>query len=365
MKIVQLVPELNQGGVERGTVELSRELVRRGHESTVISAGGHLAKQIDSDGGRHITLDVCSKNPLTAPWRVHLLRSLIQSLKPDIVHARSRVPAWLCVFALRGTDAALVTTVHGFNSVNAYSRVMTRGDRVIYGSSAIRDYIVKNYKIDNSRLRYVPRGVDTAYFDPEKIDKAFIQNFIAEHKIQDRYVISIIGRITKLKGHAEFIKAVANLYRKNPTIVGLIVGRIADDKDNYYKSLLELIQSLGCPEAFRFAGSQPNVREIYAVSRLVVSATSTKPETFGRIAAEALAMNTPVVASAHGGTLDIITDEKIGLLFAPGSDAELTEKIEKAMTFAFGDMRGHILKNFSLDRMVEKELDVYQELLPA
>ncbi|MHC4552008.1 MAG: glycosyltransferase, partial [Planctomycetota bacterium] len=141
MKVMQLVPELNQGGVERGVVELSRELVRRGHESVVVSAGGKLVEQIERDGGEHITLDVCSKNPLTAFGRTRRLKRIICDVQPDIVHPRSRVPAWLCVFALKGLNVPLVTTVHGFNSVSAYSKVMTAGARVICVSTSIKEYI--------------------------------------------------------------------------------------------------------------------------------------------------------------------------------------------------------------------------------
>ena len=144
MKIVQLLPELNEGGVERGTVDLNREMVKRGLSSIVISAGGKLAVQIENDGGHHISLDICSKNPLTVHWRIVRLRKLLRELKPDVIHARSRVPAWLSYLANRPLKIPFVTTVHGFNSVNAYSRIMTYGDRVICVSGRIKSYIQKN-----------------------------------------------------------------------------------------------------------------------------------------------------------------------------------------------------------------------------
>ena len=142
MRIVQLLPELNEGGVERGTMELSRELVKLGHESIVISAGGKLREQIEKDGGRHITFDICSKNPFTAPFRMIKLRKLLKELKPDILHARSRVPAWLTYLANKKLYFPFVTTVHGLNSINKYSEVMTKGDRVIAVSEVVRDYII-------------------------------------------------------------------------------------------------------------------------------------------------------------------------------------------------------------------------------
>ena len=141
MIIVQLLPELNEGGVERGTVELSRELIKRGHESIVISAGGKLQEQIDKEGGRHIALDICSKNPLSMFWRMIKLRKLLRTLNPDILHARSRVPAWLTYLANKRLHIPFVTTVHGFNSVSAYSAIMTKGDSVICVSRAMKSYI--------------------------------------------------------------------------------------------------------------------------------------------------------------------------------------------------------------------------------
>jgi glycosyltransferase involved in cell wall biosynthesis len=200
MRIVQLIPELNQGGVERGVIELNRELVKRGHQSIVISAGGKLAPQIDIDGGQHIQLDVCSKNPLTFFTRVLKLKTILLKLQPDILHARSRVPAWLCRFANKTLKIPFVTTVHGFNSVSKYSEIMLKGQRVIYGSSAIKNYVLENYTIDESTMRYVPRGIDMDYFDPAKADQSFIHAFLKEHQLENGLLFTMVGRITEWKG---------------------------------------------------------------------------------------------------------------------------------------------------------------------
>ncbi len=360
MHIVQLLPELNQGGVERGTVELSRELVRRGHRSTVISAGGELAGQVEADGGRHVALDICSKNPLTAPFRVRQLQAAIRRLQPDLLHARSRVPAWLCRFANQSTAIPFVTTVHGFNSVSRYSAVMVSGDRVIYGSTAIRDYILAHYAVDASKLRYVPRGIDTHHFDPAGVDGAFIESFRREHRLEGRYVATIVGRITGWKGHDDFIRALARVQKEHPEVVGVVAGGVWHDKQGYLDALVQLARETGAE--IRFTGSQTQVREIYALSDLVVSAASSKPETFGRTAAEALAMDRPVVASAHGGSLDILLDGVNGLLYPPGDISGLAGCIARALAFDFRDMRRHIVDHFSLERMTETELAVYDEL---
>ena len=254
MHIIQILPELNQGGVERGTVELSHELVKRGHQSTVITAGGTQAAQIEKGDGRHITLDVCSKNPLTFPFRVFVLRKTLQNLmrKKDakgqkskirgqkstpstqqpatsnhapnrmVLHARSRVPAWLCYFANRKLNIPFVTTVHGFNSVNKYSEVMTSGDRVIYGSAAIKDYVLENYSVDESKLRYVPRGIDTAHFDPDNVDASFVHDFKQQYGLDGKTVITIVGRITEWKGHDTFIRALSEVQKTHPNVVGVV-----------------------------------------------------------------------------------------------------------------------------------------------
>jgi glycosyltransferase involved in cell wall biosynthesis len=399
MHIVQILPELNQGGVERGTAELSRELVKRGHRSTVISAGGTLVEQIEKDGGRHITLDVCSKNPLTVPLRVFQFRKTLRGLSQRteiggqrtedrdrrseveghppttsnqqpatwnqphsgmVLHARSRVPAWLCYFANKKMKLPFITTVHGFNSVNRYSKIMTQGDLVLYGSTAIRDYILKNYHVDASKLRYVPRGIDTDYFDPDKTDSRFVSEFKKKYGLENRFVISMVGRITEWKGHDTFIRALAEVQKYQPDVVGVAAGGIRHGKKDYFQELEKLAKDLGAPICF--AGSQTQVRDIYALSHLVVSAASSKTETFGRAAAEALAMNTPVVASAHGGSLDILLDGENGLLFEPGNARDLAEKIRTARSHRFQNMREHIQKNFSLNHMTETELDAYHEL---
>ena len=360
VKIVQIVPELNQGGVERGVVEISREFVRRGHCSIVISAGGVQADQIKKDGGEHIELDVCSKNPLTFFVRVSRLRKVLQQLEPDILHVRSRVPAWLAWFANKKLKIPFVTTVHGFNSVSKYSEIMTKGDRVIYGSSSIKEYILKNYHVEDSKLRYVPRGIDTAYFDPKKVDLDFTSTFKNKYDLEGRYIITIVGRITEWKGHDCFIRALAEVQKKDPNVIGLIAGGVWHEKEEYLEELKQLAANLEAN--IKFVGSQSQVREIYALSNLVISAASTKPETFGRTAAEALAMNIPVIASAHGGSLDILLNGVNGFFFPPKNHAELTQKIYKSLDFEFSNMREHIDENFSLHNMTEAELIIYREL---
>ncbi|MCF6206620.1 MAG: glycosyltransferase family 4 protein [Sulfurovum sp.] len=360
MRVVQLLPELNEGGVERGTVELSRELVKRGHESIVISAGGRLVLQIEQDGGKHITLDVCSKNPLTALWRVWKLRKVLKRYAPEILHARSRVPAWLTYLANRTLKIPFVTTVHGFNSVSPYSAVMTKADRVICVSGAIRQYIQAHYGVSREKSVVIPRGIDLEKFSSKNVDEAFIQHFRQAHALEGKFVVSTIGRITQLKDHQTFIRAIALIKQQNPNVVGLIVGGVRSDKSHYLQELKQLVETLELSEQIRFTGSQQQVAEIYALSDVVVS-SSKKPESFGRSVAEAIAMNTPVVATAHGGVLDIIKEGENGYFYPVGDANALAESIVKANMLTF-DGFDYIKTHFSLEQMVDKTVNLYKEL---
>jgi len=361
MHIVQVLPELQEGGVERGVVELNRELVRLGHQSTVVSCGGRLVKTVERDGGRHCQLDVCSKNPLTGPLRIGRLRHLLQELQPDILHARSRVPAWLCHFANRPLHLPFVTTVHGFNSVNAYSRVMTRGDRVICVSRAIRDYVQTHYAVPDEKLVVIPRGVDLEAFDPQNLDRTFMERFADEHGFAGKQVITSVGRITQLKDYETFIRAIAILAGQGADVVGLIVGGVRDDKQDYFNSLQGLVSDLGVEERIVFAGNQQKIAEIYALSDVVVS-SSKKPESFGRAAAEALAMGVPVVATGHGGVLDIVQPAETGFLFTPGDNGQLAACLSRAVDHPWEGLRDFVNFRFTLAKMVEGTLEVYRAL---
>ena len=362
MRVVQLLPELNEGGVERGVVELNRELVKRGIESIVISAGGGQARQIAIDGGKHFNFDLCSKNVLTSPVRIMRLRNLFRELQPDILHARSRVPAWLAWLANKPLQIPFVTTVHGFNSVNVYSRVMTYGDRVICVSQAIKDYIQDHYGVADELIQVVPRGVDLEEFDPEIIDEQFVSNFSRRYGLEGQFVVSAVGRVTQLKDLATFIKALAIAKKAFPELSGLIVGSVREDKQDYYQSLKNLCEQLQATDYIHFVPGLRQVAEIYSLSSLLVSC-SKKPESFGRSAAEAIAMQIPVIATAHGGILDIVHEGETGFLFEVGDSVQLADKIILAKNHTLTGLREFILSHFGLETMVDKTVAIYAELL--
>ena len=254
MRILQLLPELNEGGVERGVVELNREFVKKEIESFVISKGGKLENQINLDGGTFIKFDVCSKNIFTAFRRVNALKKILKEIKPDIIHVRSRVPAWLVYFANKSLKIKVVSTVHGFNSVGFYSSIMQKADAVICVSNSIKEYIQKHYQTNESKITVIPRGIDLELFNPKNIDETFIENFKKEFNLNDKFIVSSVGRVTQLKDYETFIKAIMLVKKEIPNIVGLIVGGVRSDKEDYLNSLKSLIKELNLEENIIFTG---------------------------------------------------------------------------------------------------------------
>ncbi len=361
MKIVQVIPELNEGGVERGVVELNREYVKLGIESYIISNGGKLVNQIVQDGGNHIIFDVCSKNIFTAFSRIRGLKKILKDLKPDIIHVRSRVPAWLVFFANKSLNIKVVSTVHGFNSVGFYSSIMQKADAVICVSNSIKEYIQKHYNTPENKITVIPRGIDLELFNPKNIDNDFIENFKKEFDLKNKFIISSVGRVTQLKDYETFIKAILIVKKEIPNVKALIVGGVRSDKEDYLNSLKNLIKELNLEDNIIFTGSQSKIEQIYALSDVVIS-SSKKPESFGRAVAEAICMNKPVIATNHGGVKDIIIENENGFFFEVGDDKELAMNILKSRTLVF-DGYGYISNTFFLENMVNETIKVYKRLV--
>jgi len=361
--IVQILPALNEGGVERGTVEISRELVKRGYRSTVISSGGKLVDTLIRDGAAHIQLDVKSKNLLTVPVRVSRLADILHTIKPDLVHYRSRVPGWLFMFANRRLQIPFVSTVHGLNSVSRYSRIMTDGMRVICPSNAVVEYIRKHYNTPEEKIRLIHRGIDPEQFDPAKLDRAFVSDFRQRYAPDTHFVVLGVGRITPVKGYDTLIRATALLRYNIPNIRTLIVGSAEASRAAHLEALKQTVAQLGLQDTVLFTGGQRNMAEIYSCGNVLVSSNTAKPEAFGRSMAEALAMNCPVIATASGGALDIVRDGTDGWLIPPNDAEALAHRLVEASRITFRNLREDALARFSLQQMVDKTEVVYREVL--
>lgn len=365
MKIVQLVPAMDQGGVERGVVEMNRVLVKEGHDNLVISVGGRLDQQIVADGGRVRNLDVKGKNPFTAWSRALKLRKLLKDEKPDVVVAHSRVPAWLFVIANRSLGLKWITFAHGANSVSAYSKVMTFGDVTVTPSQYIADYLKKHYGIADEKLRVIPRAIEREKFDVERLDRSFVEAKREAWKTNGFKIVMGVGRITQLKGYDVLIRAMTDLPSDCKLV---IVGEAEKLRKEYEEELHQLVAELKLEDRVVFAGAQSKIAECLSIADVVVSANWKKPEAFGRSMAEALACGKPVVATAFGGALDIVEDGKNGALVMPDPEADnetrakaFADAIRRVLATSFGDLRTPALEKFSFERLVASSLAVYNE----
>ena len=322
MKVIHLLPALEQGGVETVVCDLVRALTDC--ESVVVSRGGRLVEKIEAAGGRHIALDLKSKNPLTYFTRAWKLRRILRAEQPNLVCVHSRVPAWLFVWANRGLGLKWISYAHGANSVSRYSEVMTRGDLVVVPSKFLADYLKANYGISEGKIRVIPNAVDAKRFDPENLDQAFIGEKRREWGIREGdHVLMAIGRITPVKG-------LDSLIRTTPSDVKLV---IVGGADKHHLKYLDSLKTLAGSNVI-FAGPQEKIPECISIADEIVSANTTKPETFGLSVIEAYAMNKPVRAKRFGGVAEVMEAvEKAGKptlreaaisLYAPCLQAERT-----------------------------------------
>ena len=367
---------MEQGGVERGVVEVNRALVAAGWENVVVSAGGRLAEQIVADGGRHVEMDVKSKNPLTYFLRAAKLRRLLERERPDVVCAHSRVPAWLFVWANRHLGVKWISFAHGANSVSPYSAVMTRGDLTVVPSNFLADYLKRNYGLSPEKICVIPRAIDRERFDPGRIDADFAAALRKEWAVGGKFVVMGLGRITQLKGYDMLIRAVhaANEMHSSGIVPQgtdprpfklVIVGEAEALRKEVEADLRLLVRSLEMEDLVVFAGNQRKVAECLSIADVVVSSNTAKPEAFGRSMAEALAMGKPVVAKAFGGALDIVEDGVNGVLVPADvaqGEAEVmafAKAIRRVSKMHFGDLRTPALEKFSFERMVERTKAAY------
>lgn len=366
LTVLQLLPALQSGGVERGTLEVAQTLVEHGHRALVMSAGGRLVAPLAASGAEHFAWPIGRKS-LKTLLLVGKLRKFLQAQKVDIIHARSRVPAWIAYLAWRGMPPEarprFVTTVHGPYSVNAYSAVMTKGERVIVISETIRDHVLKNYpETDPGKLRLIYRGVDPAEFPyGYQPPQDWLDRWHAQHpETQGKKLLTLPARITRWKGQEDFIELLARIKDGVPDAHGLIVGETKDRKEHFLAELKAKAAALGVADRITFTGHRSDLREVMAISRIVFS-LSREPEAFGRTTVEALSLGIPVIGYNHGGV-----SEQLQAILPSGSipvghildAAQLTVKwLNCAPWVAAG-------QPFTLERMLSNTLQVYDELHP-
>lgn len=369
MKVLHLVPAMEQGGVETVVLALNRAVVGNGWESVVVSKGGRLVERLVADGGRHVALDVKSKNPLTYFSRAWKLRKLLKAEKPDLVCAHSRVPAWLFVWANRSLGLKWITYAHGANSVSRYSEVMTKGDLTVTPSRYLADYLKANYGLAEDRIRVISPAVDAARFDPSKLDLAFVAEKRHEWGVEPGdFVVMAVGRITEVKGYDTLIKAVLRLQSHVLGLKLVIVGDADKGHRDYLESLKALVAEIGLEtgdgrRTVVFAGGETKIPECLSIASVVVSANTKKPESFGLSMAEALMMGRPVVAKAFGGALDVVRDGVDGVLVPADAADPVTafaDAIAKVREGAFSGLRASALSRFDFGIMSAKTTELCQ-----
>lgn len=371
--VLQVLPAMGAGGgVERGTVEIASAVVQAGGRALVASAGGPLVHDLARVGAEHVELPMDSKNPVTMWRNVDRLAQVIHAEKVDIVHARSRAPAWSARAAAKRTGAHFVTTFHGtYGAGNhlkrVYNSVMTRGERVIAISQFIAGHIRQLYGVPSNKIRVIHRGVDLERFDPAKVTAQRVVNLATDWMLPDGMsVIMLPGRLTRWKGQPVVIDALSRLKRRD--IRCLLVGG-DQGREDYRAELESMIADRNLNEVVRLVDHCDDMPAAYMLTDVVISA-STDPEAFGRVVAEAQALGRPVIATDHGGAKETVIPGETGWLVPPGDADALAAAIEKVLALdsaqrstLAGKAIANVRDNFSKATMCAKTLDVYDEVL--
>ena len=378
-KVLQVIPKLGYGGAETGCYDIAHYLSEKNCKSYIITSGGPLLKFIRKDKVKVIRLPVKSKNPILILLNTILISLIIIILRIDIVHARSRAPAWSCFFACAITRAKFVTTFHGIynfsNSIKKfYNSVMVRSNLIIAGSNFVFNHIHKNYgNLINSqkRLLVIFRGINTEYFDNSNITNDKVQSLYSALKLSsEKFKILLPGRLTKWKGQEMFIESLNLLKTKynKENFQAIILGSHQGRKV-YFKRLVSVVEKYKLRDKVFFLEHLKEMPIAYYVSDLVVS-SSVEPEAFGRIAVEAQAMRRPILASNHGGSIETIINGKSGFLFENNNPESLAENLNKLIEMdkdklqSIGNEgRKNILKKFDVEQMCYSTFLEYKKLI--
>lgn len=373
MKILQVLPALEQGGVERGTLEIASALAAAGIPNAVASAGGRLVAELDALGVRHYALPLASKNPFTVRRNGNALAQIAREGGFTLMHVRSRAPAWSVRRASRLSGVPFVSTWHGLYGTKPkwlkipYNRVMLSGLKTIAVSDCVRDHIISVYGADPASIVRIHRGADVAKFRPDAVAPDAAAAFRASLGFApDAALVTLPGRLTYWKGQKLLLEAVAAMERR---AVGVLFVGSDQGRTDYTAELKAMAAALPEGKRVAFLEHTDDMPLVYAASDVVVSASSAQPEAFGRVIPEAQAMGRLVVGTAHGGACETISDGRTGFLVPPGAAAALAAALDRALSLPGPEadaMRAaaaaSVRENFSTARMCEQTLALYREL---
>ena len=379
LKVLQVIPKLGYGGAETGCFDIAHYLPENNCGSCIVTSGGDLLKFINKDKVKVIKLPVQSKNPLIIFFNFLALIGIILFNNISIVHARSRAPAWSCLFATKITRRKFATTFHGTynfksNLKKFYNSVMVKSDLIIAGSNFIFSHIKENYSkyFDvNKRLRVIFRGINVDYFDPTTKIESDEKKLLKQWEIEkDKKIILLPGRLTSWKGQELFIEAI-NLVNIELGYEAFYVVILGSDqgRDLYKKKLTRLSEQFRMNNQVRFIDHCKDMALAYKISDIIVSA-STEPEAFGRVAVEAQSMEKPIIASNIGGSNETIIDEKTGFLFDSGNSKSLSQKIlkllyldETSLKLIGTEGRKNVIKKFNVEKMCFSTYSEYKKIM--
>ena len=372
--IVQIVPQMNRGGVERGTVEIAEAISARGWKAVVICNGGRMENQLRRAEAEVYTLPVDTKNPLKWPAVRRRLKAVLLSVGADIVHVRSRAPAWIALPLTRAMGIHSISTIHSkFVPQNfvkrIYNQKMLTADGIIAISDYVKSVITSHYSeaISEKAIQVIHRGVDLDVFDPVKVSQHRIVRLSETLNLpDDGPVVMLPARATEWKGHAPLIEAVARLEAKDVTLLLLGAG---DGHSRFIERLRALAIKSGLDGRLRIASGTDDMPAALMLAD-VVAMPSTVPEPFGRVALEAQAMGRPVVAFKHGGAIETIQEGETGWLAEPNNVEDLARCLQLALklgprqrTIWAKRARAHVESAFSTQQMCEKTLEIYGDFL--
>ena len=371
LKVVQILPELEEGGVEGETIDLAGYLAREGHHSIVISGGGRLVAPLEKSGSQHIHWPCIGEKSFRCLQYLLKLRRFLVQERVDILHLRSRLPAWIGYLVWKSLPEwrrpSLVTTFHGFYSINSYSKIMARGELVAAVSKTIKQHIIDNYDVDETKIRLIHGGFDVEEFCPSQIETTRVEKLRNKwlNDCPDCPVIILPGRLTQWKGQDSFIESLSLL--TDLDFVALLIGD-TEENSSFTTKLRERIKFHNLQDKVKLVGHCSDMPAAFLLADVVVSASSTQPEAFGKIAIEAMAMGKPVIATAHGGSLETVVPGKTGWLVPPLAPRAMAEAIRDAIinpeqTKQLGRQgRAWANEHFTAEAMCRKTLDLYKEL---
>ena len=380
IKVLQVIPRLGFGGAETGCYDLAHFLPEQGCKSYIVTSGGELLKYVQKKKVKVFRLPVHSKNPIIILLNSIILFFIILFYNINIVHARSRAPAWSCLFATKLTRRKFVTTFHGsYNFKNKlkkfYNSVMVRSDLVIAGSNFIFSHINDNYaefiSVKKRKLLVIFRGINTSYFNHQKVLPKKINDFSKQYQIdRNKFIILFPGRLTNWKGQKLFIEAIKllseqeNLQSFEAIILGSEQGR-----NVYKKQLLSMTSHYRLNKIVKFIDKCEEMPIAYGIAHLVCSC-SIEPEAFGRVSVEAQSMELPIIASDIGGSTETIVKDKTGFLFKSGDPKSLSDMIVMVMNKDYNSLksigfegRKNVIKKFDVDKMCQTTFTEYKKLI--